>query len=291
MTRRRVNGSLMTSRTKRIAVVAPANRVDPAVAARVLALAKSVHGARVELVFHPQCHLSAGHFAGDDAARAAAFVEVANEPKFDAVWFGRGGYGSGRIAELALPKLTAAAKRKIYLGYSDIGALLAALYKEDIGRVVHGPMPSDIVRADGEAAVGRALSFLVDQPPETVEPTAWSGAKCAAFNLATFSSLVGTPLQPDLSGHVLMLEEVAEYMYRIDRMMFQIASNPGLRKLAGIKLGRCSQVPENDPPFLQTEVDVVQYWCTRSGIAYLGRADIGHDAENKVVPFGGMITS
>ena len=291
MTHCRVNGSLMASLTVRIAVVAPANRVDPTVAARVAALAKSVYGARAELVFHPQCHLSAGHFAGDDAARAAAFVEVANDATFDAVWFGRGGYGSGRIAEIALPKLTAAAGRKIYLGYSDIGAVLAALYKNEIGRAVHGPMPSDIVRTDGEAAVRRALSFLIDQQEEAVEPTASSGSKCVAFNLATFSSLIGTPLQPDLTDHVLMLEEVAEYMYRIDRMMFQIASNPALRKLKGIKLGRCSQVPDSDPPFLQTEVEVVQYWCARAGIAYLGRADIGHDAENKVVPFGEMITS
>lgn len=281
----------MTASTVRIAVVAPANRVDPAVAARVVELCKSIYAARVALTFHPQCHLSAGHFAGDDDARAAAFIEVANDPSYDSVWFGRGGYGSGRIVEMALPKLSSAARRKTYLGYSDIGALLAALYGAGIGRVVHGPMPSDIVRVDGEAAVKRSLSFLVDHAAEAVEPTALSGTKCVAFNLATFASLVGTPLQPDLSGHVLMLEDVAEYMYRIDRMMFQITSNPGVRTVAGIKLGRFSEVPENDPPFLQTEVDVVQYWCRRAGIAYLGRADIGHDAQNKVVPFGATAIS
>ena len=60
---------------------------------------------RVELVFHPQCFLPAGHFAGTDAERAAAFVEVANDPAFDAVWFARGGYGSCRIAEAALAEL------------------------------------------------------------------------------------------------------------------------------------------------------------------------------------------
>lgn len=281
----------MTARTVRIAVVAPANRVDPSIAQRVAVIAKSAFAGRVELVFHPQCHLSSGHFAGDDAARAAALIEVANDAKFDAVWFGRGGYGSGRVVETVLPKLTAAARRKLYLGYSDLGTVLAAFYVNGIGRVAHGPMPSDLARDNGEAAVRRALSFLVDRLPETVEPTAWSGAKCVAFNLATFCSLIGTPWQPDLTGHVLMLEDVAEYMYRIDRMMFQITSNPGLRKLAGIKLGRCSQIPDNDPAFLQTEIEVVQSWCKRSGIPYLGRADIGHDAENKVVPFGGMLTS
>jgi muramoyltetrapeptide carboxypeptidase len=75
-------------------------------------------------------------------------------------------------------------------------------------------------------------------------------------------------------------------MYRIDRSMFHITSNPGVRAAAGIRLGRCSLVPENDPAFGETEEEVVRHWCERSGIPWLGRADIGHDIDNKVVPFG-----
>jgi muramoyltetrapeptide carboxypeptidase len=103
--------------------------------------------------------------------------------------------------------------------------------------------------------------------------------------------LIGTPYQPDLTDHVLLLEEVAEYMYSIDRMLFHITSTPVMRKLAGIKLGRCSQVPTNDPDFGKTEGEVAEYWCDRAGISYLGRADIGHDADNKVVPFGAVAIS
>jgi muramoyltetrapeptide carboxypeptidase len=100
------------------------------------------------------------------------------------------------------------------------------------------------------------------------------------------SNLIGTGLMPDLADHVLMLEETSEYMYSIDRMCFHITTHQPLRKLAGIRIGRCSAVPENDPPFGQTEEDVVKHWCAVSGIPYLGRADIGHDIDNKVVPFG-----
>jgi muramoyltetrapeptide carboxypeptidase len=75
-------------------------------------------------------------------------------------------------------------------------------------------------------------------------------------------------------------------MYRIDRSLFHITSNPGIRKAAGIWLGRCSAIPPNDPDFGQTEEEVARHWCERSGIPYLGRADIGHDVDNKVVPFG-----
>ena len=65
------------------------------------------------------------------------------------------------------------------------------------------------------------------------------------------------------------------------------AQFPGIaeavRKVAGIRLGRCTEVPANDPDFGETEEEVFRFWCTRSAIPYLGRADIGHDADNKVV--------
>lgn len=275
----------MTGNRVRVGVVAPANRLDPAVAERLRKLAAGLYPARLDLHIHPQCHLASGHFAGDDRARAAAFVEIANDPTFDAVWFARGGYGSCRIAEAVLPQLNDMARRKIYLGYSDMGTLLAALYGRGFPHVTHGPMPADIARDGGEAAIRRALSYLVDRDPAALEPSLGT-AKTVAFNIKTFSSLLGTPFQPDLTGHVLMLEDVSEYMYAIDRAFFHITSNPGVRRVAGIRLGRCSAIPPNDPDFAKTEVEVAQHWCKQSGIPYLGRADIGHDAENKVVPFG-----
>ncbi len=282
------NGPSMTDRPLNIGVVAPANRLEPTVAERVTALAAQLYPGRAALSFHPQCFLTSGHFAGDDAVRAAAFVDAANDPSVDVVWFARGGYGSCRILEAALPKLGAFARTKIYLGYSDMGSLLGALYGLRFPHVVHGPMPADVTRDGGEAAVRRALSYLLDRATETLEPAVLSGAKVAAFNIKTLSELIGTPYQPDLTDHVLLLEDVAEYMYSIDRMLFHITSTPVMRKIAGIKLGRCSQIPSNDPDFGKTEVQVAEYWCARAGIPYLGRADIGHDADNKVVPFGAL---
>jgi len=266
--------------------VAPAGAVRPDVPQMVQSIAAALYPERTpEIHFHPQCFLSADHFAGPDSARAEALIETANDPSFDAVWFGRGGYGSCRIAEAVLPRLTAAAGDKAYLGYSDMGALLAGLYGAGFRKAAHGPMCQDVVREGGAGAIERALRWLVDRASQTLEPSI--GAEpTAAFNIAVLSSLVGTPLQPDLTGHVLMLEEVSEYMYRIDRYLFHITSNPDIRKVAGIRLGRCSLIPENDPPFGIGEEQVVRDWCARSGIPYLGRADIGHDVDNRIVPFG-----
>jgi muramoyltetrapeptide carboxypeptidase len=79
---------------------------------------------------------------------------------------------------------------------------------------------------------------------------------------------------------------VSEYLYRIDRALFHITSSPMIRKVRGIKLGRVSNVPENDKPFGASAEEMVRFWCARADIPYMGRADIGHDVENKVVPFG-----
>jgi muramoyltetrapeptide carboxypeptidase len=260
--------------------------MSPNMAQKAVDLVEATYGGRVDLVFHPQCFSSAGHFAGDDRERIEALVEVANDPSLDAVWFARGGYGACRVAEDAIPQLNTAARHKKWLGYSDAGFLLAGLYKAGFKHVAHGPMPVDLIREDGEKAVKRGLAWLVDGASSSLERGVTPGHPNLAFNLTILSQLLGTPLEPPLEGRVLMLEDVGEYMYRIDRYFFHVTSNPAVRRCAGIRLGRCSAVPKNDPHFVLTEEEVTRFWCERSGIPYLGRADIGHDSDNKVVPFG-----
>jgi muramoyltetrapeptide carboxypeptidase len=268
----------------RIAVVAPSTRIAPETAARVEALAAEAEPG-LEIAFHPQCFARHNHFAGTDAARGEALVAMANDPAFDALWFARGGYGSCRIAEDALERLGPAARDKAYLGYSDAGFLLAGLYRHRIGTVAHGPMPNDILRVGGEQAVRRALAWLARRDGATLEP-GLGDAPAAAFNITVFGHVLGTSLEPDLAGHMLLLEDVSEHMYRTDRAMFHLTASASVRAVAGIRLGRCSEVPVNDPDFGESEEEVFRFWCARAGIPFSGRADIGHDAANKVVPFG-----
>jgi muramoyltetrapeptide carboxypeptidase len=269
----------------RIGIVAPSTPIGADVVDGVRDLAARHHPG-VELVFHPQCLASHGHFAGTDAERAGAFVEVANDPGYDALWFARGGYGSCRIAEWVIGELGAAARDKVYVGYSDAAFVLAGLYRAGFPRLVHGPMPADIRREGGADAVLRALAWIERGAIDALEPHVSGAVGSAAFNITVLSQLLGTPLEPDLADHVLMLEEVSEHSYRTDRALFHITSSAAIRRAAGIRLGRCTLVPRNDPEFGLDEEEVARFWCERSGIPYLGRADIGHDADNKLVPFG-----
>jgi muramoyltetrapeptide carboxypeptidase len=271
----------------RIAVVAPSSRFDDwrEVEAKVAAIAAARHPG-VEVHFHPQCGEVDHHFAGTDDHRAAALIEAANDPAVDAIWFARGGYGSNRIAERALAGFGPAARAKAWLGYSDAGFLLAGLYRAGYAGLAHGPMPSDVVREGGEAAAARALDWLVARAPEALEPGLRQSERHAAFNITVLGMLLGTPLEPDLAGHVLLLEEVGEHMYAVDRALFHITASPNIRRVAGLRLGRVSNVLPNDPEFGEAAEAVARRWCERASIAWLGAADIGHDSHNKVVPFG-----
>jgi muramoyltetrapeptide carboxypeptidase len=265
----------------RIAICAPGTPITRDVAERVSTLA-AAEFPQLELAFHEQCFAMDGHFAGDDARRLAALLECANDTAVDAVWFAKGGYGSNRIAADALVRFDRTAYDKTFLGYSDNGYLQAGAYRQGIGHAVHGPMPVDILREGGEVAVTRALAWFAGDD-RGLEPSL-DGRPAVAFNLMTLAMLCGTELMPDLSGHVVMVEEVAEHLYAVDRLFFHVTQH--LRGVAGLRLGRVSAVPENDRPFGSTAEQIARDWCARTGIPFLGAADIGHDADNRIVPFG-----
>ena len=163
-------------------------------------------------------------------------------------------------------RLDAAGEAKTYLGYSDAGMLLAALYQAGFDSVAHGPVVQDIVRGrrrcrdrsrarlDGRSVAGerwnRDPGIRQDGGVQYDDPQ----------SLARYAVL-----QPDFDGHVLMLEEVSEAMYRIDRSLFHITGNPAIQAASGIMLGRCSDITPNDPDLAMNEEQVARYWCLKSG--------------------------
>lgn len=289
----------------RIGIVAPSVYLLPRHVERASAFA-AANFPDVELIWHPQVYgrspnevggetgfvvsdaqnvpepMMHGHFAGSDEQRAAAFVEFANREDIDAIWFARGGYGAGRIAMDVLPRLGPAARRKTYMGYSDASYMLAILYRAGFPNLAHGPMVID----GRDEALGRALGWLARRDTAALEPGLRSGESYVAFNLISAAMMVGTPLFPDVSGHVMMVEEVGEYLYSVDRCFFALTSAVWRNPPAEIRLGQVTDIKENDRPYGRDEVGIAQDWCRRGNIRYGGRCEIGHFPGNKVVPFG-----
>ena len=266
----------------RIAVCAPATPITREHEKAALELvAGEFHDHSI--TFHDQCFLQAGHFAGTDQQRLGALLDCANDPDVDVVWFAKGGYGSNRIAEAAIAQMNKSARSKTYVGFSDMGYLLAALYRKGIGQPVHGSMPVSALSERGREAVRRVLRWLGGDN-SVLEPSLDGQTPAVAFNLITLAMLTDTPIMPDLTGHVVMVEEVSEHLYSIDRIFFHLANT--LPRIAGLRLGAVTDVPENYVEFGQEAEDIARFWCARAGFPYLGRAEIGHSPANRIVPFG-----
>ncbi|MEM7779150.1 MAG: LD-carboxypeptidase [Pseudomonadota bacterium] len=265
-----------------IAICAPATPITSDHAAAFDALIAAEFPG-VTATFHDQCFASHGHFAGDDLTRLSALLDCANDPAFDVVWFARGGYGSNRIAEAAVAQMSQDARHKTYIGFSDCGYLLGALYRAGIGQCAHGSMPVSARSQSGAEAVKRVLRWLGGDN-SGLEPSLDGATPTAAFNLITLAMLTKTPVMPDLSGHVVMVEEVSEHLYAVDRLFFALAGS--LPRIAGLRLGAITDVPVNHVEFGQSAEEIARFWCDRMGVPYLGRAEIGHTSANKVVPFG-----
>lgn len=265
-----------------IAICAPATPITREQAAALEELVAAEFPG-TDVSFHEQCFADAGHFAGDDLVRLTGLLECANDPAFDAVWFAKGGYGSNRIAEAATRQMNASARQKTYVGFSDCGYLMAALYRAGIGQCAHGSMPVSAGSERGREALRRVLRWL-NGDNSGLEPSLDGTTPAAAFNLITLAMIARTPIMPDLTGHIVMVEEVSEHLYSVDRLFFALVNS--LPRVAGLRLGAVTAVPENYVEFGQSEEEIARYWCERAGIPYLGRAKIGHTPDNWVVPFG-----
>lgn len=256
-----------------VAVVAPSCPVGRDLAGRGAALCPEL-----ELRWVDQCfQVDEGHYAGTDEARADALVAAWNDGQVDAIWCARGGAGAARIAVEAVERFDRAHSKPL-LGYSDAGFLHAAMLRAGLRGAVWGPMPADLLREGGEAAVLRAARLLTG----TDRPDDHAATDAVAFNLTVLCATLGTPLEPPLAGRVLLLEEVGEPLYRVDRLFWQLTSQPWFGEVAGVRLGRFAGT-ENDRPFGASVEEVARHWFDRAGVPLLGTADIGHNGGNKVV--------
>ncbi|WP_420456931.1 S66 peptidase family protein [Rubrivirga sp.] len=190
-----------------------------------------------------------GFLAGSDAARARDVMDAFRDPDVDAIVAVRGGWGCARMLPL-LDYDEIAAHPKPLVGYSDITALLLAVYARTGMVTFHGPVG---VSTWAGLTAESFVRTLVDGEPPVVGPETRSNrdrtrtvrggvaeGPVVGGNLTVISALAGTGFLPDVEDHVVFFEEVGEDAYRIDRMLVQLQLAAGLPKAAGIAFGQCS---------------------------------------------------
>ena len=184
-----------------------------------------------------------GFLAGPDETRAGVLNALFRDPGIAAILCARGGYGSTRV----LPFLDWAAIRhnpKPFVGFSDI-TVLHSLLRERAGLVsFHGPMGTTLATA-GEATLAQFRQTLMSPSPVDLEPSGVevlrrgsAEGRVVGGNLSMLCHLVGTPYAPNFDGCLLLLEDVAEAPYRIDRMLVQMFLAGCFDKVRGLVLGQ-----------------------------------------------------
>ena len=187
-----------------------------------------------------------GAVAADDAARKNALQQALREPRFRAIFCGRGGYGAARL----LGDLDWAPLRedpKPIVGYSDISALLSGAAREAGMVGLHGPMVATTTAMDpGDDGWELQRRLLTEADLPTALPAAGGArALCSGVaegalvggNLAVLQGLLGTPWAPPTDGALLFLEDIGEAPYRVDRMLTQLRQCGVLERVAGVLLG------------------------------------------------------
>lgn len=227
----------------KVTIIAPCGNVDGD------RLGSGVHRLQqlgFEVDVHPQCFVHGLYSAGSPEVRLAALTEATG----DVLWCARGGYGAAKL--LPLMENMQPMTRKTIVGYSDVTALHAFLAHRWGWRTIHGPMPAanqtlpesdwtataEVVR--GGVPAPTQLQWITDAPHTPITGPLVGG------NLSVWNTLSGTPWQPSANGSLLLLEDIREAGYAVDRMVTQLRQAGGFDGVKAIVLGSFTGGPEDD---------------------------------------------
>ena len=227
-----------------------------------------------------------GYLAGSDISRAAQFNAMVADTGVKAVVCARGGYGSLRMLD-ALDYAAIGASAKVLVGFSDITALHRAIMLRSSLVTLHGPMVTTLPCCDEESLASwyRALTEPVASPLDlsharVLKPGRAEGALTGG-NLATLCHLTGTSLGAAFRGQILLLEEIGEATYRIDRMLTQMKLAGLFVGLAGMVLGSFEECGAMD------EIDtLVRERFADESFPIVSGACVGHGRSNWTLPLG-----
>jgi muramoyltetrapeptide carboxypeptidase len=232
-----------------------------------------------------------GYFAGTDAARLADLNNALNDPAIDAVWCIRGGYGAMRI--LAGIDYEALVRRpRALIGYSDITAIHAAAGISASLVTFHGPTArselTPFSRSSLERAVRQDMPLCGAAPDSRTVVPGRSEGRLAGGNLALLASLAGTPYAPDLHGAILVLEDIDEAVYRLDRMLVQLRLSGMLAGVRGLVFGAFTNCPEASDDGSRTLDDLIDELAGELRVPCFAGAPFGHITDQWTLPLGAM---
>ena len=266
-----------------IGIVAPAGPFDPDLFEEGIALIQSLG---FQTKTDARIFSRNGYLAGTDAQRAAQFNAMVADDHVRAIMAARGGYGALRIMQ-ALDYQAIAGAAKVFIGFSDMTVLHRAIFLRSGLVTLHGPMVTTLVRSDEASRQSwyRTLTELYAPPIDLSAARVLKPGKANGIlvggNLASLCHLTGTSMGAGFKDCILLLEDVGEPLYRVDRMLTQMRMAGLFENVAGLVLGSFEDCGAAD------EIDaLVSDLLAGRSIPIVAGAPVGHGRSNWTVPLG-----
>lgn len=285
-----------------VGLVLPASAVFEA--DRIAVAKEQLEAMRLNVVIGAHAYDRHGYFAGKDRDRADDLNRMFANDRIAGVVCYTGGWGSPRV----LPYLDydlIARKPKVLIGYSDITALLNAIHQRTGLITFHGPVASssfDPYSLDNFKRMLMSpepfglLASPEKKPTELIDRTnrvlklapGKTTGRLAGGNLTLLASLMGTPYEIETEGRLLFAEDVREQLYRIDRMLTQLALGGKFDRMAGFIFGRCSECNFDGPSF--SLEDILRDRFGNGPKPAISGLSFGHIEQKLTIPVGAMAT-
>lgn len=229
---------------------------------------------------------------GTDNERAADFQAQLDDENVKAIWCARGGYGTVRIID-ALDFTKFKKHPKWIMGFSDVTVLHSQLNIERVASL-HSIMPFTVPNAPEEvketlrkALFGETISYSIPSKSHDVKGTA--SGELVGGNISILYSLLGSKSAIDTKDKILFIEDLDEYLYHIDRMMYNLKRNGYFENVKGIIVGSMADMHENEIPFGQNEVQIITEIAKENRIPIAFQFPAGHQSDNRTLILGKQV--
>ncbi len=240
-----------------------------------------------------------GYLAGTDAERCADIEGMFANKDISAIICSRGGYGTPRILN-SLNYRTIAKNPKIFVGFSDVTALQSAVFLRTGLITFSGAMVSadmaDVFDEESESQFWQILTEPIENRLITQSITLESlqngiaQGRLLCGNLSMMVGLLGTPFAPEWENSIVLLEDIGEAPYRIDRNLMHLENAGVWNKLNGLCFGQFTQTDSTPVSVPQRDVtDVLAEYAARAALPSLGNVMYGHTAKKLTLPFGSLV--
>ncbi len=231
-------------------------------------------------------------YSGTDKERLTDFQSMLNDDSVKAILFGRGGYGFVRIIDAI--DFTAFKKNPKWLvGYSDITVLhnhvntqlqIATLHAHMSGGYTADSFDNDSTMSIYHALTGKPCKYTI--ATNATNETSICNGELVGGNLSLLVSMIGTPSDINTKGKILFLEDIGEYPYHIDRMMWQLLRAGKLDHLAGLIVGGFTDAKVDSTPFGKTEYEIIWEKASLYNYPVCFGFPVGHQPKNVALKIG-----